>query len=160
MDCQEKINYVKYLMDNSRVDLETGCLNWLKTKNPKGYGVCKHITGIRSIRCHRVMYQLCFGYISDDIQVRHSCNNASCLNPEHLSLGTNQDNVNDRALAGGYARGESHCNSKFTEEQVREIKRLCKFREMSQTKIAAKFGTKLVNIEKIAQGKLWKHIEV
>lgn len=99
------------------------CLIWFGQKCPKGYGRLR-IEG-KQQRAHRLMYQLRHGPIADGLVVRHSCDNPSCINLDHLSLGTQLENVHDM-LARGRANkvnGESHPSAKLTDSQVAEIRR-------------------------------------
>lgn len=74
----------------SKVDKTSDCWIWLGLKDKDGYG--KWSQG----RAHRVSYELAFGLISSDDHVCHECDNPSCVNPDHLWIGTNQDNTTDR----------------------------------------------------------------
>jgi len=66
-----------------------------------------------------------YGEIQEGLCVLHHCDNPSCVNPEHLFLGTNQDNSDDMKQKGRQARisGESHWKSKLTDKQVCEIRK-------------------------------------
>ncbi len=77
------------------------CWNWKASKNNKGYGFFRSIPGIpqKSLLAHRVAYTLCKGDPSGML-VMHACDNPSCVNPSHLSLGTNTDNIRDASFKG------------------------------------------------------------
>lgn len=73
----------------------TGCWEWQGPRNTEGYGTIKHY------RAHRVSWMLANAeLIPEEMHVRHSCDNPPCVNPLHLSLGTHQDNMNDRRDRG------------------------------------------------------------
>lgn len=86
----------------AKVNRGTGCWEWLGERNNKGYG--RFPTYSRDSRkrllAHRVSYTLHHGQIPAGMVVMHACDNPGCVNPEHLSIGTQQDNLRD-ALAKG-----------------------------------------------------------
>lgn len=90
-----------------KIDEMSGCWIWQKakvgTERKRSYGKItigkKHIDRKNAL-AHRVSYMVFIGNIPDGLQILHKCDNPSCVNPEHLSLGTNQDNVNDREMKG------------------------------------------------------------
>ena len=82
----------------SKVDKRGACWNWTASRMVSGYGVLK-FRG-RTCGAHRVAYELTHGPIPDGMVVMHSCDNPSCVNPAHLSLGTICDNMRDM-----YAKG-------------------------------------------------------
>lgn len=80
------------------------CWGWAASTAPKGYG-CLGLGGGRVGRAHRVSYELHYGPIPDGLHVLHTCDNPGCVNPAHLRLGTNADNVADRQAKGRYRGG-------------------------------------------------------
>lgn len=84
----------------SKVDRKSAgeCWPWIGRRDKDGYG--RLMVNKRSIGAHRVSYRLAFGEIPDGLQVRHDCDNPRCVNPDHLLIGTNQDNVYDSLLRG------------------------------------------------------------
>lgn len=81
------------------------CWIWEAAKDPNGYGRFWFEGQMRL--AHRISYQIFVGIIPSNLDVLHDCNNPSCVNPEHLKLGTHQDNMTDLALAG------THSNQKI-----------------------------------------------
>lgn len=77
----------------SRFDQTAGCWEWKGYLDDKGYGRFKMKN--KTIRAHRASL-LVHGIDLKDNHVLHHCDNARCVNPEHLYVGTNDDNVNDR----------------------------------------------------------------
>lgn len=111
------------------VDEETGCWNVVSHKKPKnrGYPVIGLFGKVFSI--HRAMYIANSGAIPDGLIVRHSCDNGICINPDHLLVGTKQDNTQDMLernresrWKGGRDNHRSDKRRKLSIEQVKEIK--------------------------------------
>lgn len=94
-----------------------GCWPWQGTLTAEGYGQL----GTRSLRAHKVSYRIFKGEIPEGLLVLHTCHNPKCVNPNHLYLGTQRDNMDDKVLAGRVAKGPGHGMAKLTEEDVRKI---------------------------------------
>ena len=112
-----------------RESSSAGCWLWTAYKNKAGYGTLnvKH----RKVFAHRVSYELHNGPIPEGkgfhgTVVRHSCDNPSCVNPEHLFIGTQGDNITDREERGRRAstHGEQHPSNKLSDKNVIGIRRL------------------------------------
>lgn len=132
---------------------DDGCWNWKRSKDKNGYGYIKR-KGIRTQKAHRAAYEIFNGVINEGLLVCHKCDNPSCVNPDHLFLGTDIDNVNDRSSKGRGMRGEKHHRAKFSEEQVMQILKS----DLSPVDLAAMFGAHRNDIYNILNGKTWKHI--
>lgn len=131
------------------VDELTGCHNWTGSKGNKGYGQFKERlfpgsggTKLKHVKAYRASYELHRGPIPEGMLIRHLCNNPACINPEHLALGTNQDNVNDKMKAGRHwsGRGENHGNCKYTDSQIATV------RELIRAGLSNKVIAKMVNM--------------
>lgn len=141
----------------SRVDQAgpNGCWVWTGTKRSKGYGV---IYSGRQFRAHRLSYEWAFGSIPNGMEVCHTCDNPSCVNPGHLFVGTMADNQADKVAKGRQQRGETHYFALLTEADVLAIRWLRKNRWGSAKEIAAWFGVSHWTIYSVARGKLWRHL--
>lgn len=89
------------------------CWNWVATKNQKGYGRIK--VDKMWYSAHRFLWQLVNGPIPRGLLVCHSCDNPSCCNPNHLWLGTHQENMDDMVEKGRSIKGRI-----FLEEEIKK----------------------------------------
>jgi hypothetical protein len=140
-----------------------GCIEWNGCKDKDGYGLLI-VSGIsekkRNVRAHRLSYLLNFGEVPDKMFVCHRCDNTSCINPNHLFVGTPADNVADMMSKGRYVSGgkphygEDNPKSKLTKKQVDGIRMLKKFK-ISQKDIANSLGLNRTTIQRIMSNKSW-----
>lgn len=140
-----------------KVDKSKGddkCWIWIAGLDSRGYGQF-WLDGIDR-KAHRISYILKNGDIPDDLIVCHHCDNPSCVNPNHLFLGTHQDNATDRDQKGRGASGECSGMSKLTWEQVREIRKRYIPRIVSQPKLAKEYGVTHTLIGYIVRNEIWK----
>jgi hypothetical protein len=105
----------------AKVHKTDGCWEWTAYRLKNGYGRMKKKTA-ELVLAHRISWEIHNGPIPNNLQVLHHCDNPSCVNPDHLFLGTVKDNMLDCARKGRRPKGENHCLSKLTEKQVHEIK--------------------------------------
>lgn len=113
-----------------------------------------------NLAAHRVSYVIHFGKIDEGLHVLHNCNNAKCVNPGHLRLGTHLDNMRDRDLTGWKPkplRGSLNGSSKLDEDKVLEVRSMFKS-GISSASIAKRFGVSYQSIGKILARKTWTHV--
>lgn len=115
------------------------CWLWIGNCDTKGYG--RIGLNYKTIKAHRVSYQIANGSLADNLEVLHSCDNPPCVNPRHLSVGTQQDNMKDRERKGraNHATGEKHGRHKLTDAQISEIRRLYAETDTTQRALALQF---------------------
>lgn len=146
------------------------CLAWNKGKLKAGYGKIKWKR--KTVLAHRASYSAFNGPIPDELCVCHKCDNPSCVNPEHLFLGTYLENNLDkkekgRGAAGDrhgsktkperFCRGERTPTSKVTTNEVIEIRKL---RDLGwkHEDIAKHYNIKRAAISHIVNRRNWKHL--
>ena len=139
--------------------MDTPCWVYSGAKDKDGYHrVCIHHI---SVRAHRFMWVIFNGDIPDGYYICHTCDNPSCVNPEHLFLGTPTDNAQDRDRKGrnGALKGQDVWLSKLTEEQVRDIRNRYLRGDITQLEIARQYNVSRLTISAIIVNRSWKHIE-
>jgi len=111
----------------------------------------------RQEQANRVAWKLAYGPIEDGLQVQHVCDNGKCVNPYHLYLGTQSQNMRDRFSRHPETatRGEKHGNARLTWDEVRSIRRMYA-RGNSQQRLAGWFGVSRSTIEGIIIGRTWR----
>lgn len=136
-----------------------GCWEWNGFRNPDGYGVVKFRD--RLWRTHRVAWVIYRGEIPEGLCVLHRCDNAACVRPDHLFIGTQGDNAADRDSKGRHKpfHGSDHPRSKILEEDVLKMRSL--FKAGSPIfEIAKLFPVISYDaVCKIVHSKLWKHVK-
>lgn len=136
------------LLSRSIKDEKTGCIEWQKVGH-NGYG---EITDNKKRDyAHRASYRLNVGEIPSGLFVCHRCDNRSCINPKHLFIGTQKDNMIDASRKGRMWRGEGHYLSKLTELQVYAIRSSDKKLQY----LADKYGVHISSICGIRKGRSW-----
>lgn len=135
--------------------LDNGCHEWIGAKDKNGYGTLRKDK--KDYKAHRYSYELNKGKIPNGLLVCHTCDNPSCVNPEHLFLGTNKDNMADMVKKNRSAFGEKNANSKLNKHMVKLIRQRLEL-GISQQKIADEFCINQTNVSKIKTGKSWSNV--
>lgn len=134
---------------------EGGCWEWSGDRDKDGYG--RVSVGSKNVFVHRLIYELCVSEIPMGMQVLHHCDNPPCCNPDHLFVGTNQDNVDDMTGKGRQRRGEEIRTSKMTPETVRELRR--RYSDGETVKLLAiEYGISEQSARHIIGRRSWKHV--
>lgn len=147
------------------------CWLWAGGRDSYGYGTfCVPVS--RKVKAHRTIWNLEHGDIPKGLCVLHRCDTPACVNPQHLFLGTDADNMADRDAKGRTAkgdrsgsrmhpekvcRGEAVNTAKLTSQKVLRIRELIDA-GMSLTGIGLEFGITKNSVWKIKTGINWKHV--
>ena len=133
--------------------MPSGCWEW-QDSLINGYGRFK--LECKFNMSHRVSYEIHYGPIPSGMHVLHKCDNRKCVNPDHLFIGTNYDNVKDKVAKNRQSRifGNKNINSKLTEQAVLEIRNS----NETQENLAKKYNIHHTTIGRIKNRKIWPHI--
>lgn len=134
------------------------CLPWLRGVPDKDGYLPTQLGSTRS-RAHRFVWELVYGPVPDGLCVLHKCDNPPCVNPDHLFLGTNLDNIRDRHAKGRTAFGTHVGMAKLTEPQVVAIRIRLNAGE-AVAELAREYGVTKGTIWNIKAYRLWRHLVV
>jgi hypothetical protein len=141
-----------------RWDGPDACWIWLGAFRRDGYGEFRDGT---TVAAHRESWTLTNGPIPDGLFVCHTCDNRRCVNPTHLFLGTNADNLADMAAKGRASRaglaGEANGNAVLTDAKVRSIRDALS-QGSSKKGLSRTYGVSRRLIQRIADGTAWSHV--
>ncbi len=132
------------------------CWEWTAGSDDYGYGMFWLDGGI--VRVHRVSYLITHGIIPPHMDVCHTCDNPSCVRPDHLFLGTRKDNLQDAVQKGRMSVGERNGRAKLTAAQVKEIRKRYPLEKPTYHSLAAEYGRSDYAIRAIIHRLTWKHI--
>ena len=135
-------------------EADGGCWLWSGTKTLAGYGTI-YFSG-KQLYAHRVSWVIHCGAIPMDAHVLHSCDVRNCVNPDHLFVGSNQDNVVDCVTKMRHAWGEKNGHSTLTIDEIQ----LAKDRYLggdTQRQIAEDLGVTQPAISRIVRGERWPY---
>lgn len=155
-------NFSRKLTDAQRfwvkVDIKNPetCWLWKGSKSANGYGSFSttHDHAVRIIQSHRFSYELIKGKIPDGLLVLHKCDTPLCVNPRHLFLGTQKDNMIDRAIKGRCQKLNNY--NKINENQKNEIINKYKPNKYGFSKLAKEYGVSCSTIRKILKIGIYK----
>lgn len=128
------------------------CWEWRGPRDLYGYGVIGH--GGKTLKAHRVSWELANGPIPEGQAVCHRCDNPPCWNPSHLFSGTQQDNLRDMNQKRRGNQGERNPQAKLTAERAAEIRAL-KGQEHPRA-IASRYGVSATAVRDILAGRTWR----
>lgn len=150
------------ILHNSKLNPDTGCLEWQGSRTDRGYPRTK-VGGRRgkTILLHREVYRLTFGEFDSKLSVCHSCDNPPCVNSNHLFLGTHQDNIIDRDRKHRQARlyGTARPYAVLNDEAVKVFKFL-HARGVPVVKLAKVYKLPYNTIYNVISGQTWLQVKV
>jgi transposase len=137
--------------------LENGCIVFTGHKNGDGYG--RITKDGKLVYVHREVWKKHNPDKEITGVIMHSCDNPACVNPDHLSHGTQADNVADMVAKGRrvVVQGSKQSDAKLNESQIPEIRKLI-LSGMAYEKIGDMFGVTHAAIRAIAVGRTWTHV--
>jgi DNA-binding transcriptional regulator YiaG len=157
----------EYLTRWSIPEPNSGCWLWLGSVKPKGYGAARWQR--RNYRAHRLAWLERHGAIPAGLFVCHRCDVPACINPDHLFLGTHDENMADMVAKERQAKGAVHAkatnlsnlqrgtnnrSAKLTEGAVRAIRSS----SLSLKALAREFGVSKQAISAVRKGVTWSHV--
>lgn len=157
----DKTLYIYGLVEDrfwTYVDKTGDCWLWLGSNNGVGYGQIRLCGTLKY--AHRISYELKYGPVPSGLYVLHKCDTPSCINPDHLFIGRQVDNVKDMITKGrdNHARGSRIYLAKLTEENIVEIRKLFTT-GLTQQKIADLYNVSDTAISDIFNHRTWNHVK-
>lgn len=144
-----------YILSLIEYDTNGGCWLWPGETNFGGYGRANRF-GAR-VAAHRLSWKAFRGEDPGSLAVCHKCDVPTCVNPAHLFLGTQAENLRDMARKGRSARGQASGRARITNEQAEEAIRLLRD-GLTRAEVAAAIGCPTDIVNKLAYGQTWVHL--
>lgn len=137
---------------------ESGCWIWMLATVKGGYGKISYRepgNRAKSVLAHRAIWEEKNGPIPDGMLLCHTCDVSSCVNPDHMFLGTHADNSADMVKKGRSVRGEQVSHSILTRDDVLRL------RGMSGTNkaIAQELGVSESSVWYARNNVTWRHVQ-
>lgn len=132
-----------------------GCWEWQGRKNANGYGVFS--LDRKHVLAHRFVLAITSGSVPSFLAVCHHCDNPSCVNPDHLFVGTKADNSRDMVEKGRSSAGQDRPLAKLTEDEVKAIRARYEAGE-TQRAIAFEFGVNQSTVSRLVRHVRWARV--
>jgi hypothetical protein len=140
-----------------KVEKTDSCWNWMAGKYRGGYGQFRRLVDGKwtMAKTHRYSYEYFKGEIPKGYLVCHTCDNPSCVNPDHLFVGTTKDNVRDCIEKGRKKFGRNPKHRLLTKEIAVQIREDHK-QGMSYVELQEKYTQSKQQISRVVRGDIWK----
>lgn len=139
-----------------RVGGRLECWEWQAGLRCGGYGVFVLRHG-KTLPSHRFIWSEIHGEIPKGLNICHKCDNPRCVNPRHLFIGTQYDNIQDQIRKGRMVRGEQHGRAKLRAAQVLEIRALSNS-GVTFAEIGRRFSIAWQHAQNIVNRRIWRHV--
>ena len=149
-----KSTIIRFWLNIRKTD---NCWEWKLGKDKDGYGIIA-INGKKTVRIHRLSYEINIGEIPEKMCVLHRCDNPSCANPNHLFLGKAKENAIDMVAKGRSLVGEKNHKSKLKNGDIFQIREMYDKKNISETELAKMFNVTQGMIGFIVRRESWTHI--
>jgi hypothetical protein len=139
-----------------KVNRGPDCWVWNGPINTHGYG--NYCVNGRSQGAHRYSYELHYGSIPKGLFICHTCDNPSCVRPDHLFIGNSRTNADDCVKKRRTTWGDKNPMSKFTNAQVRAIREEFRIKRTSKTVLARRFDVERRTIDYMINRQTYKDV--
>ena len=156
---RDNVGLVQRFWDRVIPEPNSGCWLWTAALDTDGYGAIHRGKSGHTVKAHHVAWELYRGLRPWGVWVLHTCDTPSCVNPDHLYLGTPAQNSADRSRRGRAkgGRGSRHRLAKLHEKDIPEIRRLLR-EGVLQTEIGRRYNVTNGTISRISTGLIWRHV--
>ena len=136
----------------------SGCWIWTGTTYRKGYGHFRRKVNGRWVmyKAHRFSYEQFIGPLPEGLNVLHHCDITCCVNPDHLFVGTLQDNHDDMIAKDRKIIGRNPKHQWLSKEIAEDIRAVWQTTGMSQAELANEWGISTAQMSRILNNKIWK----
>ncbi len=130
------------------------CWQWVGAVNDSGYGRFRNAG--QTLPAHQFAWVFKHGPVPSGKLLMHKCDNRACVRPDHLEVGTHQQNMDDMVSKGRAGKGGSVRH--LTEDVVRELRREYRTGDFTQKQLAEKLGLSVTLVRRALNGTTWAQV--